>query len=228
MRRCGAPSRLQDIIMTTTLHGWSFSPFVRAVRVALLQKNIAYTMREMTPGDLYSEEGRKLSPLGKVPILVHDDLALTETLAILRYVDSAFPGPKLESPDPRMQAIDDMLALTAAHHLYPDGVMGVFLHEVYVPANGGTTDADLVDSHLAKSVPALDVLNQRLRSPSQSEMLLRPAEGLIAAFLANMALGPKGAEAVRSRFQLRDLLERADRSVAFSQTKAPVPLFGLG
>jgi glutathione S-transferase len=43
-------------------------------------------------------------PWGKVPVIDHDGFSIFETAAITRYVDAAFPGPKLQSDDLRQQA----------------------------------------------------------------------------------------------------------------------------
>ena len=52
--------------MNPTLYGVNVSPFVRKVRVALAEKNIAHeheSVNPMSPPENY----REISPLGKIP-----------------------------------------------------------------------------------------------------------------------------------------------------------------
>ncbi|CCD73500.1 maleylacetoacetate isomerase [Caenorhabditis elegans] len=66
------------------------------VRIALALKNIDYEYR---PIDLFSEESKnnaefvKHNPAKKVPTLVINGLSLTESLAIIEYLDEAYPDP---------------------------------------------------------------------------------------------------------------------------------------
>jgi glutathione S-transferase len=54
-------------------------------------------------------EYRALNPLGQVPTLVLDDgTAISETVAICRYLDETAPGDSLFGTDPRSRAIVDM------------------------------------------------------------------------------------------------------------------------
>jgi glutathione S-transferase/GST-like protein len=50
--------------------------------------------------DQHSPEYLKINPMGTIPALVHDDLMLNESTAIMEYVDAAFPGPSLRPSDP--------------------------------------------------------------------------------------------------------------------------------
>lgn len=71
------------------------SPWVLAVWAALAEKRIAF--RAM-PLDLLIGEQRRPEHLarsltGKVPTLEHDGVAISESLAIIEYLDEAFPLP---------------------------------------------------------------------------------------------------------------------------------------
>jgi glutathione S-transferase len=71
------------------------SPWVFHALVALEEKGLPYTIEEidlpMPPGRK-SELARK-AVIGKVPILVHGELWLTESLAISEYLAETFPTP---------------------------------------------------------------------------------------------------------------------------------------
>ncbi len=50
--------------------------------------------------DQHAPEYLKINPMGTIPALVHDDLMLNKSTAIMEYVDAAFPGPSLRPSDP--------------------------------------------------------------------------------------------------------------------------------
>lgn len=81
------------------------SPWVFHAMVALEEKGLRYRL-ELVPLPIPDEHKpmlRARSILGKVPILVHDDLWLTESLAISEYLAETFSSavgwPKLFPPD---------------------------------------------------------------------------------------------------------------------------------
>ena len=68
------------------------SPFAQRVRIALAEKGLAYESAEQdlaAKGDLL----RRSNPVhGKVPVLLHAGRPVCESLAILHYLDEAFPA----------------------------------------------------------------------------------------------------------------------------------------
>ena len=77
------------------------SPFAQRVRIALAEKGLAYKRAEQdlaAKGDLL----RRSNPVhGKVPVLLHAGRPVCESLAVLQYLDEAFPGtPPLLPADP--------------------------------------------------------------------------------------------------------------------------------
>ena len=58
-----------------TIHGVNASPFVRKVRVAMLEKGLDYDLEPVMPIGV-SDEFKKLSPLGKIPVYQDGDFVL--------------------------------------------------------------------------------------------------------------------------------------------------------
>lgn len=78
------------------LYGFTGS---RSARISwmLEELNIDYDLIELdiTAGDLFKEDFLKLNPAGKVPVLVDDDLVLTESAAIITYLGDKYPDKQL-------------------------------------------------------------------------------------------------------------------------------------
>jgi|ERR1700730_9841038 len=82
--------------------GAPYSVYVRAVRLALEEKAVDY---ELVPVDIFAPSGvppehKVRHPFGKIPAFEHAGFRLYEASAITRYVDEAFPGPRLQPDDP--------------------------------------------------------------------------------------------------------------------------------
>lgn len=76
-----------------TIYGWKKSRTVRCMWV-LEELGVPYTQVPLNPnaGETRTPEYLALNPSGKIPTLVHDGFALTETVAINLYLASTFPG----------------------------------------------------------------------------------------------------------------------------------------
>lgn len=79
--------------------GVNFSNFVQSTLLALKEKGAPY---ELVPPPSALEEPAHLAlhPWGKIPVLLLDGAPLYETTAILRWIDTALPGPALMPTDP--------------------------------------------------------------------------------------------------------------------------------
>src|SRR5215813_12750025 len=88
------------------LFGAAYSVYVRAARLALEEKRVAYRLVEV---DIFAAGGAPADylerhPFKRIPALEHDGFRLYETGAITRYVDDACAGPSLMPPTPRARA----------------------------------------------------------------------------------------------------------------------------
>ncbi len=87
--------------MNLHILGPGFSTFVRSVRIYCEEKRLTYTYG-MTlneePISWGSEALREYHPFGKVPVLIHDDAHVFETLAICKYLDAVFPNRTAIAP----------------------------------------------------------------------------------------------------------------------------------
>jgi glutathione S-transferase len=82
------------------------SPYALVAFVSLLEKGLKFDVK---PLELFANAHREAgfastSITSRVPTLVHDDFALSESSAICEYVDEAFPGTSLYPKDLRDRA----------------------------------------------------------------------------------------------------------------------------
>lgn len=79
------------------------------VRIALHHKQIKF---EYVPVHLVKDGGqqhkaayRSINPMGHVPALEHEGFLVAESMAIMQYLDQAFPGSPLWPRDPKKSAV---------------------------------------------------------------------------------------------------------------------------
>jgi len=82
-----------------TVHGVSASPFVRKVRVALAEKGIEYELIPVMPFGV-SDDFKKISPLGKIPVYEDAGKFINDSSIILAYLERTKPEPALLPSDP--------------------------------------------------------------------------------------------------------------------------------
>ena len=107
--------------MTVILHDYWRSSAAYRVRIALNLKGIAYqaVQVDLVAGDQRGAEYRALNPLGLIPLLEIDGHRLSQSLAIIDYLDGRFPDPPLLPADPAARAHTLALALTIAAEVHP-------------------------------------------------------------------------------------------------------------
>lgn len=91
------------------------------VRIALHLKDIEF---ETVPVNLLGGEQRsadylKINPVGGVPALQDGDHVVSQSLAIINYIDNLVPEPSLAPGDIKDQAFVRQIALTIAEDIHP-------------------------------------------------------------------------------------------------------------
>jgi glutathione S-transferase len=117
-----------------TIHGVLGSPFMRAVMVAMEEKNAPYRIQAMAPGDSSAEAYRAMNPFGRIPTITHGDFTLYETQAILRYIDAVFPGPSLQPREPKALARMNQMIGINDWYLFPQCVRIIVFQRIVAPA----------------------------------------------------------------------------------------------
>jgi maleylacetoacetate isomerase len=105
------------------LHGYFRSSATYRVRIALNLKGVPWQsvvvdLRAPTSAQ-HTREFRVLNPHGLIPVLVDGERTLTQSLAILEYLDETHPQPPLLPRDPAARAAVRALALAVACDIHP-------------------------------------------------------------------------------------------------------------
>jgi glutathione S-transferase len=113
--------------MALTLYYLSGSPYAWRVWLALEHKRIPYGLKAMSydAGDFKRPEFAALNPRRRAPVIVDDGFALSESAAIVEYLEDKQPGePRLFAADLRQRAAQrrmvreaDQYFATAMEHL---------------------------------------------------------------------------------------------------------------
>jgi len=144
--------------MALTLHGYSYSVYLRIARMTMLEKGVAWSHIEIDPfADEIPADYLALNPFGRVPTLDHDGFVLYETTAITRYIDEAFEGPRLQPETPRERARMNQIIAIADSYGYWPMVRQVFSQRVF-NARQRTPDEAVIAEGLARSRKVLAAL----------------------------------------------------------------------
>jgi len=143
-----------------TLFGATYSVYVRAARLALEEKRVAYRLVEV---DIFAPDGppadyRERHPFKRIPAFEHDGFRLYETGAITRYVDEAFTGPPLMPGTPRARARANQIISVIDNYGYRPLVWDIFAERVRAPVHGRSAD----EAKIAAAIPKVRLCLQAL------------------------------------------------------------------
>lgn len=114
--------------MALTLYTYWRSTTAYRVRAALNLKGVAYeqTTVDLLGGEQYGDAYQAINPSSGVPTLILEDgTTLTQSLAIIDYLDAIYPDPPMLSGDPADRARQLAVALVVATDIHPVNNLGV-------------------------------------------------------------------------------------------------------
>lgn len=135
------------------VYGNLLSPFVRKVLIYGGEKGLPLELKAAMPGSS-DPDFRRISPFGKIPGFVDRDFAISDSTAIITYLEALHPEPALIPTDPRERArviwfeefADTILVATAAKS---------FFNRIVAPMMGRSQDLAAADRAEAEELPKL-------------------------------------------------------------------------
>ncbi len=178
------------------VYGESYSVYVRAVRLALEEKAVAYRLE---PIDIFADDGvpqcyAARQPFGKIPAFEHQGFQLYEAVAINQFIDEAFPGEALSPSDPRERARMRQVISVLDSYGYRTFVWDIYVQRVRLPQEGGESDETVIASGVEKGRLCLAALGDLI---GDDDFLLGARPGLADChaypMLRYLQLAPEGA-----------------------------------
>ncbi len=185
--------------MSITVYGAPLSPFVRKVRLCLLEKDLAYDLEMVmpfTPPDWYLQ----LNPLGRIPALKDGEFTLADSSVICQYLEETYSQTtRLYGDTPTERALIRWLEKYADYELAPLTTFGVFRNRLLKPSSGHPCNEESVQAALNEKLPPhFDYLARQLgeRAYFVGERLSM-ADLAFACQLINMEHGGESIDAER-------------------------------
>ena len=162
------------------------SPYVRKVTACLALKGLDYEIDPITPF-FRGPEFDRLSPLRRIPVLIHEELVLTDSSVICAWLDEAFGGHPLLPETPVERARARWLEEYADSRLGDVFIWGLFYQKRVHPAVWGEPgDEARIAKTLAEDAPAaLDYLEGELPEEGWLFGTIGLADIAVASFFRN-------------------------------------------
>ncbi len=142
-----------------TIVGTPLSTYVRTLRMLCAEKGVDYALDPQPP---QCEAVKAINPFGRIPVMRHGDLELSESAAIGRYIDTSFAGPRLFPEKPAAAAKVDQWVSCVNAEFY-DFLVRQYLFAHYFPkTEDGKPDRALIESQLEELHGKLALLNRTI------------------------------------------------------------------
>lgn len=171
------------------LHGLKPSVFFRKVRIILEEKNIPYRVKFCNPRDktpqLYT-----MNPLGKIPILEHDDFFVADSTVISHYLEEAFPEVAMIPKDPKSMARALFFNAYADTRLHEVIIKKMYYQRVILPLFGQEGDENMVQQAFEEDLPIIcEYLESTLKQEKETLIgeSFNIADASIMAYLSCLA-----------------------------------------
>lgn len=205
------------------LYGIPGSTFLRAVEVALKEKGLDYNLHVMSPGEHKSEEHLKRHPFGRIPAFEHDDFAIYETQAIIRYLDDCFPHPPLTPGNARQRTVMNQLIGVIEWYFFPKAAAPIGFNRIIGPRLLNVPgDEEAIAQAMPMARTCFDEFERLLGDkPYLAGETLSIADIMLATQLDLLGECSEGRELIEGAQHLKAWLERMLARPSFVATSPP-------
>ncbi|OOV85956.1 glutathione S-transferase family protein [Oceanospirillum linum] len=148
------------------IYGMPHSNLVRSVALTCTAKQQPFQIGWHLNGEevpFRSEAHRAIHPYSKFPIIYHEGMTLTETLAICRYLDTRFPEKPLQPENIQQRAEHDAWCSRAITQL-DQAIIRQYLIEYVVPTGPeGKPNIELMMNNKPTVLKAVSVIEDQLQ-----------------------------------------------------------------
>ena len=185
----------KEVIMPLEIIGHPRSNFVRAVRMVALEKGVQH---EHTPELPHSDVIKTLHPMGQIPAMRHEGLELFESMAIARYIDEVFDGPKMVPDEPSKAAKIvqwSSFAQTTVDRLF---LRQYVVQHMFNKDKDGNVIRDEIDKAVKGFPKVFGILNEAVKSGFYGSDSFSMADCFLLPILNSVQRYPEGKDAVES------------------------------
>jgi glutathione S-transferase len=177
------------------LYGGPHSSFVRTTRMALSERDVAYTLMPCRPGHV---DGDARHPFGKIPFMRHGDFILAESIAIIRFAEREFPSaPSLWPSDARRAALCDQWVSAISDSVVQRIGFGICFARLAAPVLGFPVDETAVAKAVARLPETLAELERPLkRQPYLTGDTMTVADLYLVPVLYYLGMTKEGQDAL--------------------------------
>ena len=207
--------------MRVKVHGIVGSPFLRSALLGLEEKGAPYELVRMGFSEPKEPAYLARNPFGRVPFFEHDGFELYETQAILRYIDTVFPGPSLRPTEPRQLARMDQLVGISDWYMFRQVTATISFQRLIAPIVGRTTDLSAVAAAIPDARNVMQVLEGFAKQGGDYMVGNEPtiADLMLAPQLSFFAVTPEGREILPSHPSLGAWIERINARPSMKKTE---------
>jgi glutathione S-transferase len=203
------------------LFGYPQSNYVRAARMACVEKGVPYTLEPTAP---HSAAINAINPWGKMPAMRHGDFTLYETSAIMRYIDDAFDGPRLTPADTRGKAKMEQW-ISAINAYYDNAIMRRLVLQYIFPSGAdGKPDRAIVDKAAEDVKKQIAILDASLvPGPYLCGADISLADLLLCPIMAYLSQTPEGGEILKTTKNIPRAGQAIGQRKSYIDTVPPPP-----
>jgi maleylacetoacetate isomerase len=203
------------------LHDFALSSASYRVRIALNLKGLDYETRSyrLRAGDQRGAEYLAINPAGLVPTLEIDGRIITQSLAIIDYLDATRVEPRLIPIDPAERAWVLAIAFTVACDVHPLNNLRVLQYLETVMGQDGTARDAWYATWISSGFAAIEAA---LHNAPQTPFVAGDAPGI-----AEVCLVPQVFNARRFKIELGSfprLVQIADRAGSLAAFAKAAPI----